>query len=273
MRNNAKRCSRWLVFWASAFFISSNIDNLALADEDPAQKGLQIVREMERRDEGWQNATADLTMTLFNKHGETTTRQIRSKALEVIEDGDKSLLIFDSPLDVKNTVFLNIAHKSRDDDQWIFLPALKRVKRIASSTKGGSFMGSEFSYEDMSTPVIEKYNYLFLREDVHGNRPSFVVERIPNDPYSLYSKQIVWIDQEHYIPWQIEYYDRAGTKTKTLTLKRYKRYLDKYWRSGELTMSNHVNGKKTVLLWENFNFKSPEIKDSDFSADAMDKIR
>lgn len=241
--------------------------------EDPAEKGLQIAREMERRDEGWKTQTADLTMVLFNKQGESTERKMRSKALEVIDDGDKSLLIFDSPLDVKDTVFLNVAHKFENDDQWIYLPALKRVKRIASSSKGGSFMGSEFSYEDMSSPIVEKFNYMYLRDETYQGRPVFVVERIPKDPYSLYSKEVAWIDQEHYIPWQIEYYDRSGGLLKTETFRKYKRHLNRFWRAGEVEMKNHQTGKKTILVSKNFTFKSESVNETDFNASALEKAR
>jgi outer membrane lipoprotein-sorting protein len=241
--------------------------------EDPAEKGLQIAREMERRDEGWETQTAELTMILFNKQGESTERKMRSKALEVMDDGDKSLLIFDSPLDVKDTVFLNVAHKSQDDDQWIYLPALKRVKRIASSSKGGSFMGSEFSYEDMSSPIVEKFSYLHTRDATYQGRTVFVVERIPKDQYSLYSKEVAWIDQEHYIPWQMEYYDRSGGLLKTQTFRKYKRHLNRFWRAGEVEMTNHQTGKKTVLMSENFTFKSKDVNETDFNSSALDKMR
>jgi outer membrane lipoprotein-sorting protein len=254
-----------------ALLVWAAVSLAAWAEEDPAARGLQIVQEMERRDDGWEKSTADLTMTLLNKQGESSVRKIRIKAYEVMADGDKSLLIFDSPPDVKDTVFLNHAHKLKDDDQWIFLPALKRVKRIASSSKGGSFMGSEFSYEDMSPPVIEKYTYLYLKDGDFQGRPSFVVERTPKDPYSMYSKQVAWIDQENYIPWQIEYYDRAGGLSKTQTFRKYKKHLDHFWRAGESEMTNHQTGKKTLLLLENFTFKSPEVSEGDFGADALEK--
>lgn len=257
----------------TALGLSLLLNTPVWAGEEAAEKGSEIAKEMDRRDEGWVNTTADMTMTLFNKQGESSVRNIRVKAFEVIEDGDKSLLVFDSPPDVKDTVFLNIAHKVDDDDQWIFLPALKRVKRIASSSKGGSFMGSEFSYEDMSAPVIEKYSYQYLRDEAFQGRPTFILERVPKDPNSMYSKEVMWVDQENYIPWQIEYYDRAGGLSKTQTFRKYKKYLEHYWRAGESEMINHQTGKKTQLLLENFVFKSSEVKPDDFSSETLEKNR
>jgi hypothetical protein len=244
-----------------------------LAEESASEKGLKIAREMERRDEGWINSTSDHTMILYNKQGESAVRKLRTKALEVVEDGDKSLLIFDSPPDVKDTVFLNIAHKAQDDDQWIYLPALKRVKRIASSSKGGSFMGSEFSYEDMSAPILEKYDYLHIKDENLQSRPVYVVERRPKDPYSIYSKHVAWVDQEHYIPWQVDYYDKAGNLVKTMKLRKYKQHLKKYWRAGETEMTNHQTGKRTVLASESFTFKTNAVDESDFRPDALSSMR
>ncbi len=241
---------------------------LAAQAQTPEERGLEIAREGERRDEGWGNFSAELLMVLRNARGETSTRRLRSLSLEGTDDGDRGLMVFDSPADVKGTKFLTFSHRQGDDDQWLYLPALRRVKRISSANKGGSFMGSEFSYEDMSAPVLEKYAYRYLRDDNYKGRPVFVVERIPKDPHSLYSRQVVWIDQEHYIPWKIEYYNRRGDHLKTLTYHKYRRYLGKYWRSGRMLMINHRSGKATALVWKNYRFRDPEV-----SADLFDPAR
>jgi len=233
--------------------------------ETPQERGLGIYREGERRDQGWESLRADLIMVLRNQRGETSVRRLRGFFWEGTEDGDKNLLVFDSPADVKGTKFLTFSHKQGDDDQWLYLPALKRVKRISSANKGGSFMGSEFSYEDMTAPVLEKYAYRFLREDEYKKRKVFVVERIPRDPHSLYSRQVSWIDQEHYIPWKTEYYNRRGDHLKTLTYHKYKRYLGRFWRPGKMLMINHRTGKATALLWRNYRFRDPGIDESIFN--------
>jgi hypothetical protein len=230
---------------------------LATANEsDPFERGYQIAKESEQRDDGWGNFTADLLMILKNKQGEKSIRKISSKTLEVPGDGDKSLLLFKTPLDVKNTVFLSHSHKHDDDNQWLFLPALKRVKRISSSNKGGSFMGSEFSYEDMSSREIEKYTYKYIRDDEYKGRPVFVVEQVSKDPRSLYSKSLVWMDQKEYIPWKMEYFNRRNKHLKTLVYRKYKKYLDKYWRPDEMYMVNLRTRKSTILGWRNYRFRT-----------------
>lgn len=235
----------------------------------PEEQGLEIAREADRRDQGWMNFSADLIMILKNREGETSIRRIRSRNLEVAGEGDRSLMIFDQPADVKGTKFLSLSHKTGDDDQWLYLPALKRVKRISAANKGGSFMGSEFSYEDMSAPELEKFTYRYLRDEKYKGRPSFVIERYPVDEHSLYSRQVVWMDQQYYIPWKIEYINRRDEHLKTLYYKKYKRYLKQYWRPGEMRMINHRNGKVTVLVWKNYQFRVPEINSNDFSPQSL----
>ncbi len=231
----------------------------------PQERGLEIAQEMDRRDLGWGNVSADLKMILADRQGETSMRQIRFRGLEVAGDGDRSLLVFDSPPDVQGTQFLSLSHKQGDDDQWLYLPALKRVKRISAANKGGAFMGSEFSYEDMGAPELEKYTYRYLRDEAYQTRPSFVVERYPIDEHSLYSRQVAWIDKELYIPWKVEYYNRRGEHLKTLVYRKYRQYLKRYWRPGEMEMVNHRSGKTTRLVWANYRFQDPAIGEEEFT--------
>ena len=153
--------------------------------EDPAAaRGLEIAVEADRRDTGFGDFQANIAMILRNKHGESSERRMRVRTLEQESDGDKSLIIFENPGDVKGTAFLSFTHKTGSDDQWLYLPALKRVKRIASSNKSGPFMGSEFAYEDISSQEVEKYTYRYIDEETFDERNHFVVERDPVDPKS-----------------------------------------------------------------------------------------
>ena len=119
--------------------------------ETAEEKGLAIAKKQKDRDIGWGDSQSEMKMILRTPNGKENTRMIKIKSLEVQTDGDKSLMVFDEPKDVAGTAFLSFSHIDTPDDQWIFLPALKRVKRKASKKKSGSFMGSEFSYEDMSS--------------------------------------------------------------------------------------------------------------------------
>ena len=245
---------------------------LNLLAETPEEQGLAIAQEADRRDSGFRNYTNDVQMILKNKQGQESVREIRSRTLEVEDDGDKSMTIFDKPRDVKGTALLSFTHKTGPDDQWLYLPALKRVKRIASDNKSGPFMGSEFAYEDITSQEIDKYTYRFLQDDTLDGLDVFVFERDPIDKKSGYTRQIIWLDQENYKERKIEYYDRKNVLLKTLVFTDYNLYLDKYYRAHDMYMVNHQQGKSTRLLQSNFNF-DVELTDRDFDKNSLKRAR
>ncbi|HIE64414.1 MAG: outer membrane lipoprotein-sorting protein [Nitrospira sp.] len=240
--------------------------------ESPEEMGLAIAVEADRRDNGFGDFTSQLKMVLTNRQGESSTRVIRNRTLEVKGDGDKSLIIFDNPRDVKGTAFLSFTHKVKNDDQWLFLPALKRVKRISSSNKSGSFMGSEFAYEDITSQEVEKYTYRWLRDEDYEGQLTFVIERDPVDPNSGYTRQVVWIDQAEYRPLKVDYYDRKNDLLKTLTYHGYQQYVGTFWRADRMQMVNHQTGKGTVLNWKNYKFKTG-LTDRDFNKNSLKRAR
>lgn len=241
--------------------------------ESPEEKGLAIAHEADRRESGFRDVSSDMLMVLRNRHGQESIRNIRIKVLEVEGDGDKSLTIFDNPRDVKGTAFLNYTHKHEDDDQWLYLPALKRIKRISSRNKSGSFMGSEFSYEDISSQEVEKYTFTWIRDERSEERDCFVVERYPVDKeYSGYTRQVMWIDKSEYRVWKIEYYDRKDSLLKTLAFSNYRKYLGQFWRAHEMNMVNHQTGKSTQLQWSNFQFRTG-LSERDFDKNSLKRAR
>jgi len=244
----------------------------SLQAQTPEEQGLAIAQEADKRDSGFGNYTSDVKMILKNKHGQESTREIRSRTLEVDGDGDKSMTIFDKPRDVKGTALLSFTHKEGPDDQWLYLPALKRVKRIASDNKSGPFMGSEFAYEDISSQEVEKYTYKFLRDDSFDGMEVFVFERYPVDKKSGYTRQIVWMDKEYYKERKIEFYDRKNSLLKTLLFTDYHQYLDQYWRAHDMHMENHQTGKSTSLLQSNYQYRTG-LKDRDFDKNSLKRIR
>lgn len=240
--------------------------------ETAEEKGLAIAKEADRRDLGFGDSSNDLKMILRNKYGEASTRIMRNKTLEQEDDGDKAIIVFDNPRDVKGTAFLSFTHRVGSDDQWLYLPALKRVKRIASSNKSGPFMGSEFAYEDIASQEVEKYTYKYLRDEIMDGRDHFVIERDPVDPKSGYTRQEVWLDKEEYRPWKIHFYDRKGDLLKTLVFGDYNQYLDKYWRANFWKMDNKQTGKNTELVMSNWKFRNG-FKDSEFTKNSLSRTR
>jgi len=241
---------------------------LSVLAQSPEQRGLDIAVEADRRDTGFHDSAASMQMILRNRQGDQSTRQIRVLTLEQTDDGDKSLTTFDQPADVKGTRFLSFTHRSGPDDQWLYLPALKRVKRISSRNKSGPFMGSEFAYEDISSQEVDKYTYQYLRDEQIEGLDCFVIERYPVDKYSGYTRQVVWIDQQEYRPQQVVFYDRKDAPLKTLRYSGYRQYLDKYWRADEMFMENHQTGKSTRLVWSDYRFKTG-LTERDFDRNSL----
>jgi len=240
--------------------------------ETAEEKGLAIIVESDTRDKGWQDSAADMLMTLRNKKGRESIREIRVKNLEVDGDGDKGLTVFNQPRDVKGTAFLTYSHALVPDEQWIFLPALKRVKRISSSNKSGPFMGSEFAYEDISSFEVEKYSYVYLRDEVLDGQDCFVLETRPLYKHSGYTKSTVWLDKAEYRIQKIDFYDRKDSLLKIQRFSDYKQYLGQYWRAHTMVMENQQNGKSTTLQWRNFSFQTG-LTDKDFEKNDLKRQR
>ena len=236
------------------------------------EKGLEIAIELDKRDTGFKDSTSTMVMVLSDQHGQSTQRAIGNRTLEGSSEGDLSLVIFDSPGDVRGTAFLSHTKKAGSDDQWLFLPALKRVKRIASSNKAGPFMGSEFAYEDIASQEVEKYTYNYLRDEKVNGLDCFLVEYDPVDRKSGYSRQLVWIDKKEYRLQKIEFYDRKNSLLKTLSYANYNKFLGKYWRADTLSMENHQTGKKTQLQFSDWAFQTG-LTEKDFQKNALKRIK
>ncbi|WP_428798346.1 outer membrane lipoprotein-sorting protein [Vibrio kasasachensis] len=260
---------KWVKTLALASIAAVSLSNMVYAN---VERGLEIAKERKARDEGWGDSIATMEMILTDSQGASSTRLMRLKNFEMHGDGDKGLTIFDQPRDVKGTAFLNHSHISEADDQWLYLPALKRVKRISSRNKSGPFMGSEFSYEDLSSFELEKYSFSFVKDERLGDVSTFVLEQIPTDKHSGYTKQITWLDSEHYRPLKVEFYDRRGAILKTLTFSDYQQYLSKYWRAHKMVMVNHLSGKSTELKTSALEFQTG-LTEKDFQKNVLKRVR
>lgn len=253
---------------ATAMLLASPLTLAETAEE----KGLRIAKEAKLSDLGWGDSTSNMKMVLRNSQGQESLREIRSKNLEMENDGDKGLTVFDKPRDVKGTAFLSFSHPVGADDQWLYLPALKRVKRIASRNKSGPFMGSEFAYEDLSSFEVEKYTYKYLRDEPCEGGTCYVIEQYPVDKNSGYTRRITWIDHGEYRNWKTEFYDRKNSLLKTLTSHDFQQYLGKYWRADMMKMVNHQNKKSTDLVFSNYQFKTG-LSEADFNKNTLKRAR
>lgn len=251
----------------------------AVAAEDAERKGQEIAREMERRDSGFGDSAAELEMILADRQGDTSRRALRITTLEepAPDHGDKSVVVFDHPRDIKGTALLTYTNILEPDDQWLYLPSLDRVKRISSANKSGPFVGSEFAYEDLLAQEVEKYRHRWLRDEPcpgpgGDGLDCFVLERIPLYEGSGYTRQVVWVDQEAYRVIKVDYYDRKDSLLKTLEARDYRQYLDRYWRAGEMVMTNRQNGKSTTLGFDDYTFQKG-VSAATFNPNRLARIR
>jgi outer membrane lipoprotein-sorting protein len=239
----------------------------------PSEKGFQIAQTAISKDQGWENIKALATMVLTNRQGQKSTRELKMQSLEQDTDGDKILIVFRQPRDIKGTALLSYTHIKRPDEQWLYLPALKRIKRIASSNMSGPFVGSEFAYEDISGEELDKYTYKYLRDESFQSMDCFVVERYPTDALSGYARQKVWYDKTEYRIQKIEFYDKNQNKLiKTLIYTGYSRYANQYWRPDKMEMVNHLTGKQTELIWNKYQFKT-QLSENEFNINVLRRIR
>lgn len=247
----------------------------ATAPADTAEKkGFEVAARSDRSDSGFGDSIVELKMILRNAAGKETTRDLYLKTLEKPNEeiGDKSLIVFSNPPDIGGTALLSYAKILEADDQWLYLPGLKRIKRISSANKSGPFVGSEFAFEDFTSQELYKYSYKYLRSEPCAKLICDVVERYPRYRNSGYSKQVGWVDQVDHQIRKIEFYDRRGDLLKTLTLREYHQYDNKYWRPHRLQMINHQTKKSTDLVYSDFRFKTG-MSERDFKKVALKRTR
>lgn len=240
----------------------------------PQEQGYETAARSDRSDRGFGDSQVQLQMILRNAAGDEASRALSLKTLEITDEsvGDQSLIIFDTPRDIEGTALLSHAKILDPDDQWLYLPALKRVKRISSVNKSGPFVGSEFAFEDFTALELNKYTYLYVREEACGEMTCDVVERTPRYEHSGYTRQLSWIDQSDYQTQKVEFFDRRGELLKTLTFSDYRKYQDKYWRAHQLDMVNHRTGKSTQLVYGNYEFETGLTK-RDFTKGVLERQR
>ncbi len=214
-----------------------------------ALTNMEIAKKADEVTDGFGSSIAKTEMILINASGQRSVRQLEMKTLEG-ENSDKTISTFLTPADVKGTKTLTHEHVNRDDDQWLYLPALRRIKRIASSNKSGSFMGSEFSYEDIGNQNYNKFTYVKGVKEVElDGVKCYTGTRIPKDENSGYTKQVSWVSKDKFLLLRVDYYDRKSELLKTAIFSDYKQ-IDGVWRVGKIEMRNYQNDKSTVLIWK-----------------------
>lgn len=194
------------------------------------------------------------------------------KVLVTEENTDKALMQFYHPADVKGMAFLIWTHKDTFDDLWVYIPDRRRVKRISTQTKGSNFMGTEFQTEDLIRAEPEKYTYEYLETKSCGELECYLVNRFPKEKSTIYSRQVLWIDTDHFRFQQIDSYDLSGNHVKTLKFFGYKLYKDRFWRWDRHELTDHRTGEVTVSDFINWRFNIG-LKESQFTVNGLQNIR
>ncbi len=247
----------------SFFFFSIT----TLAQEAPS--GYDIAKKQQDVDNGYHDESSIGHMYLISSSGGSVEREFESRKLEKKgSDGEKSLIRFIKPADIQNTALLSIQNKNRDDDQWFYLPAMQKTRRISGSGKNGSFVGSEFSFEDLIPADIDKYSYQYKNTEACGESTCFVVESIPKDTDSGYSKTVSWIRTDIYKTVKADFYDKKSRLEKTAIFTDFQVINGRFNRPFTIVMENHLTNKKTKLTMENLKIGTG-LTDADFSERAL----
>lgn len=240
----------------------------AAHSSEEEKRGLEIYKKQYLMDEGWQTLESRLDMQLIDAAGNKSHRTVVKRMIEDGGQPDKTLGIFLEPADVRGTVMLTFERSYGSDEQWLYLPSLKRTKKINAENKSGSFLGTEFSWEDISTSELTKFHYRHLRDE--GN--TWVVERKPVYKFSGYDHEITWVNRDNYQTIKIEYYDKKGDLLKTQLMDRWEQYQGRYWRPLRLQMIHHVNRKKTIIELSPYRV-GIDIDRKTFSSLGLDQLR
>lgn len=211
------------------------------------------------------------TLRIYDQRGR---ERIRKTLMISKDDGkiEKRVIRFLEPADVKGTGFLIFDYKDKDDDMWIYLPAIKKSRRIVSSDKGKNFMGSEFSNADMTAPSLKDYTYKLLGSEILENTMCWKIESTPANPNLAkelnVSKKIVYINKETFVPKKTEYYNLEKELWKVLQTEETKKLSENKYIATKMKMDNILTKRSSVMIMEQV-VQNKEIKDSYFHINSL----
>jgi len=228
--------------------------------------GKQIIEKVYNRPTG-KDQTSTLTMTLINAQGKQRVRKL-SQFIKNSGSIEKKIMFFTSPADVKGTSFMNWSYTNgKSDDQWIYLPALKKVKRISSDSKGDYFMGSDFTYDDLGERNLNDDTHKLLRQETVNGQACYVVQSISKDKNYMYSKTITWINKSTFIGVKKEFYDEDGDLLKIMSVNSSQK-ISGITVVTKITMQNKQKKHKTIMSLSNVKINSG-LSDSKFTERMM----
>lgn len=240
-----------------------------------AQTGKEIAQKVKDRPDG-DTRQAELVMKLINKRGAVRERRLISYSIDVGKNKKdrKSVMFFQYPGDVKGTGFLTWDYDEahRDNDKWLYLPAMKKTRRISgSSAKQDYFMGSDFTYDDMGSRNVDEDTHRLLGEETIDGKKCWKLESMPNDKREIYSRKVSWIRQDCLIALKVEYYDKMGKLHRCLELSDITK-VEGFWIAQKLHMTNVQTGHQTILEIKNPKYNLP-MEEGKFNVTTLEKGR
>ena len=222
-----------------------------------ALTGIELALLVDDRDSP-KDMKSNMSMLLTNKNGKTRTSKIRSYSKD---ENKKQILWFLAPADDKGVAYLKIEHENKNDDMKLWLPNFKKIRRISSKKKSESFMGSDMSYEDMTSRNIDEYTYSILGSEKIDNVDCYILESAPSGIKTEYSKHISWITKDMHLPIKEESFDKNMEllKSKSIIYQQIKEYSIMI----ELHVKNVQRNHQTILKFDNIEVDSG-IKDNIF---------
>ena len=218
--------------------------------ETPEAYGLALAKYMDLYDTGWRDQYSTSHMTLFDARGDSVKRTVVQMLLEGV-DGDKSIVKFQSPAEIKGVAALTHEHPATTDDNWLYLPASRRVRRISGANKTASFQGTEFTYEDLSNLVIRKYDWQYLEDaDLQlpeGKVPVYELEARPNYRDTAYSRLVVYVHRQHWRVERVDFYDKSKRLLKVRRNIDWRLRHGRFWRPAAIEMDNQQTKKRTRI--------------------------
>ena len=251
------------------FFLIITITFSAEAEDAPLT-GKQIMTMVDDRPDG-DDRISNITMTLINKRGRKRVREIKSFSKDFGKD-KKSVMVFEKPADVKGTAFLSWEYDAteKEDDKWLYMPAMKKVRRISGASKNEYFMGSDFTYDDMGDRNVEEDTHKLLSEEDVDGRVCWKIESVPVDKDDMYTRKVIWVLKSAYLIIRAEYYDKDGLIKIYRALEFRKQ--DGLWTVFNSEMDNVSLSHKTLLKVDSVQYNTG-INDSLFTVSAIQRGR
>ena len=233
--------------------------------KDAAAYGLQLATYAEAFDSGWVDSYTQSKMTLFDARGDSVDRMVTQRILEG-GDGDKSLVKFMKPAEIRGVAALTHEHPQTTDDSWLYLPASRRVRRVSGANRTASFQGTEFTYEDLSSVTTSRYRWKFIGDVTLDGAAVHKLQAVPTYKDTGYSKLEIYLNAEHWRPEKVVFFDKAGKKLKTLKNSKWAHLHGRYWRARHIEMTNHQTRKRTVIQAKTILVNLSRYKRKDGSA-------